>query len=45
MWAWTGERDPLKGWARKDAALGDPFSVEHPGVDVMAHGLKLDQVL
>jgi hypothetical protein len=41
----VGERDPLKGWARKETALPDSFSIEHAGVDVTAFGLQLVEVL
>ena len=41
----VGERDPLKGWARKDTTLPDTFSIEHAGVDVTAFGLQLVEVL
>ena len=40
-----GERDPLKGWARKDTTLPDTFSIEHAAVDVTAFGLQLVEVL
>ena len=29
-----GGCDPLKGWARKDTALPDTFSIKQAGVDV-----------
>src|SRR6185437_9077576 len=29
-----GSRGPLKGWARKDTALADPESIDHPTVHV-----------
>ena len=32
-------RDPLKGWARKDTALPDTFSIEQAGVDGTGLGL------
>ena len=32
-------RDPLKGWARKDTALPDTFSIEQAAVDVTGFGL------
>ena len=39
-----GERDPLKGWARKDTALPDTFSIEQPLVDVTGFCLQFAQV-
>ena len=39
-----GERDPRKGWARKDTTLPDPFSIEQAAVDVTGFGLQLVQV-
>ena len=39
-----GERDPRKGWARKDTTLPDPFIIEQAAVDVMGFGLQLIQV-
>src|SRR5512142_1894097 len=38
-------RDPLKGWARKDTALADPKSVDHPAVDVTGPDEQLVEVL
>ena len=40
----VGLRDPLKGWARKDTALADTFSIEQAAVDVTGLGLQLVQV-
>ena len=40
-----GERDPLKGWARKDTTLPDTFSIEQAAVDVTGFGLQLVEVL
>ena len=31
-----GERDPRKGWARKDTTLPDTFTIEQAAVDVRA---------
>jgi len=39
-----GQRDPLKGWARKDTALPDPFSIEQPGVGGTRLDLQLVEV-
>ena len=39
-----GARDPLKGWARKDTALPDTFSIEQAAVDGTGLGLQLVQV-
>lgn len=39
------QRDPLKGWARKDTTLPDTFSIEQSGVDGTGVGLELVQVL
>jgi hypothetical protein len=36
--------DPLKGWARKDGALADPFSVQQPLVDLAGAGLNVVEV-
>jgi hypothetical protein len=38
------QRDPLKGWARKDTTLPDPFSIEQSGVDVTGFGLQFAEV-
>ena len=40
----VGERDPLKGWARKDTTLPDPLSIEQTGVNVTGLGLQLVQM-
>src|SRR5688500_15743184 len=37
-------RDPLKGCARKDTALADTESVDHPAVDVTPAGDELIEV-
>jgi len=39
------QRDPLKGWARKDTALADPFSIHQTAVGCTGPGLQLLQVL
>ncbi|MGI9091839.1 MAG: hypothetical protein ACR2FF_00010 [Mycobacteriales bacterium] len=36
---------PLKGWARKDTALADTESVDHPTVDVTGLGEQFVEVL
>ena len=36
--------DPLKGWARKDTALADPFSIHQPAVGCTGLGLQLIQM-
>ncbi len=38
-------RDPLKGWAREDTALADPFMVHQSVVDVTTLGREFLQVL
>ena len=40
-----GVRDPLEDWIRKDAALADTFSLQHPGVDRTGFGLELVKVV
>jgi hypothetical protein len=39
-----GVCDPLKGWARKDAALADTLSLQQAAVGVTALGLELVEV-
>ena len=40
----AGLCDPLKGWARKDGALADPFSIQQPLVDRACADLNLVEV-
>src|SRR5581483_5959174 len=39
-----GVRDPLKGWARKDTALTDPFSMQDPLITGTALGLEFVEI-
>ena len=38
------QRDPLKGWARKDTTLPDSLSIEQAGIDVTGFGLQFAEV-
>jgi hypothetical protein len=40
-----GTRDPLKGWARKDTALTDAFSIQQPMVDRAGGVLEFFEVV
>ena len=39
-----GVRDPLEGWARKDTALADPFSMQDPLIAGTTLGLEFLEI-